>query len=50
MNLYGEDWTSGENWPEIEEDIDWPCPICGGDIGHLPNCPEGICRMKEVEG
>ena len=21
---------------------EFPCPICGGTVGHLPNCPRGI--------
>jgi hypothetical protein len=24
-----------------------PCPKCGGEVGHLPNCPEGICKIGE---
>ena len=22
------------------------CSKCGGQVGHLPNCPDGICRIE----
>lgn len=26
--------------------LDYPCPKCGGDVGHLINCPDGSCFSK----
>lgn len=26
-----------------------PCPECGGEVGHLPNCPKGICKVDDRE-
>jgi hypothetical protein len=25
------------------------CPKCGSDLGHYPNCPNGICFIKEAK-
>ena len=25
------------------------CPKCGSDLGHYPNCPDGICFIKEAK-
>ena len=32
--------------PEFDPDrifLDYPCPKCGGEVGHLINCPDGSC-------
>ncbi len=33
--------TIGEIGHECNTYFDFPCPKCGGDIGHLINCPDG---------
>ena len=33
-------------WRKTEENYDFPCSICGGNVGHLPNCPRGMVVMK----
>jgi hypothetical protein len=27
--------------------LDYPCPKCGGDVGHLINCPDGSAFTQE---
>ena len=27
--------------------LDYPCPKCGGNVGHLINCPDGSCFSKK---
>lgn len=28
---------------------DFPCPKCGGEVGHRVNCPDGIATTKGAE-
>ena len=30
----------------LDLQFDIPCPDCGSDLGHYPNCPYGICTIK----
>jgi len=36
-------------WPHDDNGEDLPCPKCGSTLGHLPNCPDGICRIEGGE-
>ena len=29
--------------------IDYPCPKCGGDVGHLINCPDGSAFSGDMK-
>ncbi len=36
--------------PDFKSDrmfLDYPCPKCGGNVGHLINCPDGSCFSKK---